>query len=63
MPLTQWIGPGRVAIGILLGAAMLPWSQWLLKRGYSYFSEGIAGLARSDYLSIWQVPVLRALQP
>src|SRR5260370_6822210 len=33
---------------------MLPWSQWLLKRGYSYFSEGIAGLgAAVMYLSIW----------
>jgi uncharacterized membrane protein len=51
----NWIGPsGRVGIGILLGAAMLPWSQWLLKRGYSYFSEGIAGLgAAVMYLSIW----------
>jgi len=51
----NWIGPsGRVAIGILLGAAMLPWSQWLLRRGYSYFSEGIAGLgAAVMYLSIW----------
>jgi uncharacterized membrane protein len=51
----NWIGPsGRVAIGVLLGAAMLPWSQWLLRRGYSYFSEGIAGLgAAVMYLSIW----------
>lgn len=51
----NWIGPsGRVAIGVLLGAAMLPWSQWLLKRGYSYFSEGIAGLgAAVMYLSVW----------
>jgi uncharacterized membrane protein len=51
----NWIGPsGRVAIGMLLGAAMLPWSHWLLKRGYSYFSEGIAGLgAAVMYLSIW----------
>jgi uncharacterized membrane protein len=51
----NWIGPsGRVAIGILLGAAMLPWSQWLLSRGYSYFSEGIAGLGATVlYLSIW----------
>ena len=41
----HWIGPaGRVTIGILLGALMLPWSQWLLSRGYSYFAEGIAGL-------------------
>ena len=51
----DWIGPrGRVAIGIVLGAAMLPWSQWLLSRGYSYFSEGIAGLgAAVMYLSFW----------
>jgi len=51
----NWIGPsGRVGIGLLLGAAMLPWSQWLLQRGYSYFSEGIAGLgATVMYLSIW----------
>jgi uncharacterized membrane protein len=51
----DWIGPsGRVAIGILLGASMLPWSHWLLHRGYSYFSEGIAGLGAAVlYLSIW----------
>jgi uncharacterized membrane protein len=51
----NWIGPsGRVGIGLLLGASMLPWSQWLLRRGYAYFSEGIAGLgAAVMYLSIW----------
>jgi uncharacterized membrane protein len=51
----NWIGPrGRVGIGILLGAALLPWSHWLLQRGYAYFSEGIAGLGAAVlYLSIW----------
>jgi uncharacterized membrane protein len=51
----NWIGPGgRVAIGVLLGASMLPWSHWLLQRGYAYFSEGIAGLGAAVlYLSIW----------
>ena len=51
----NWIGPrGRVGIGILLGAAMLPWSHWLLSRGYQYFSEGIASLGAAVlYLSIW----------
>lgn len=51
----NWIGPrGRVGIGLLLGAAMLPWSNWLLKRGYPYFSEGIAGLGEAVlYLSWW----------
>src|SRR5260370_25772875 len=42
------IGPsGRVAIGVLLGALLLPWSQWLLGKGYSYFSEGIAALGEA----------------
>ena len=51
----NWIGPGgRVAIGMFLGALMLPWSQWLLGRGYSYFSEGIAGLGEATlFVSVW----------
>jgi uncharacterized membrane protein len=51
----NWIGPtGRVTIGVLLGAAMLPWSQWLLGKGYSYFSEGIVALGQATLLlSIW----------
>jgi len=51
----DWIGPsGRVAIGVLAGALMLPWSQWLLGRGYSYFSEGIAALGEATlFLSAW----------
>ncbi len=51
----NWVGPrGRVAIGLLLGSALFPWSQWLLRRGYRYFSEGIAGLGAAVlYLSIW----------
>src|SRR3989441_11702917 len=51
----NWVGPrGRVAIGLLLGSALLPWSGWLLRRGYPYFSEGIAGLGAAGlYLSLW----------
>jgi len=51
----NWIGPsGRVAIGILLGALMLPWSPWILGRGYPYFSEGIAALGQAILLlSLW----------
>jgi len=51
----NWIGPtGRVGIGMLIGAALFPLSQWLLGRGYKYFSEGIAGLGAAIlYLSIW----------
>jgi uncharacterized membrane protein len=51
----NWIGPaGRVTIGILLGLAMLPWSDWLLSRDYTYFSEGIAGLGEATlFVSFW----------
>jgi uncharacterized membrane protein len=51
----NWIGPsGRVAIGVMLGALMLPWSHWLLGRGYSYFSEGITALGEATlFLSVW----------
>jgi len=51
----DWIGPrGRVGIGILLGGAMFPLSDWLLHRSYRYFSEGITGLGSAVlYLSIW----------
>ncbi len=51
----NWIGPsGRVMIGILLGAAMMPWSSWLLGRGYSYFSEGIVALGEATlFVSVW----------
>ncbi|MGB2886583.1 MAG: DUF2339 domain-containing protein [Candidatus Acidiferrales bacterium] len=51
----NWVGPrGRVAIGLLLGASLIPWSGRLLARGYRYFSEGIAGLGAAVlYLSLW----------
>jgi len=51
----EWIGPtGRVVIGILSGALLLAWSDWLLKRRYPYFSEGIAGLGAGVlYLSLY----------
>jgi uncharacterized membrane protein len=51
----DWIGPtGRVAIGLLAGSALFPVSQWILGRGYTYFSEGITGLGTAIlYLSIW----------
>jgi uncharacterized membrane protein len=51
----DWIGPaGRVGIGVLIGGAMFPLSDWLTHRGYRYFSEGITGLGATVlYLSIW----------
>jgi uncharacterized membrane protein len=51
----NWIGPvGRVTIGLLVGAALYPFSQWIFKRGYTYYAEGIAGLGAAIlYLSVW----------
>jgi uncharacterized membrane protein len=51
----DWIGPrGRIGIGIICGAALVSWSGWIGRRGYQYFSEGIAALGAAVlYLSIW----------
>ncbi|MGA8222278.1 MAG: DUF2339 domain-containing protein [Candidatus Acidiferrales bacterium] len=51
----NWVGPrGRVAIGLLAGSALFPWSHRLLEKDYRYFSEGIAGLGAAIlYLSLW----------
>ena len=51
----DWIGPAaRVGIGIVIGGAMFPLSDWLVHRSYRYFAEGIAGLGAAVlYLSIW----------
>jgi len=52
---SDWIGPaGRVAIGLLFGAVLLVYSQLLIRRGYLYFSEGIAGTGVGVlYLSLY----------
>lgn len=52
---SRWVGPrGRVSVGLLCGSILVLWSDRLLRRGYLYFSEGIAGLGASVlYLSIW----------
>jgi uncharacterized membrane protein len=51
----RWIGPvGRVAIGIVAGSALLVYARFLLKRGYTYFAEGIAGTGAGIlYLSLY----------
>ncbi|MGB6526383.1 MAG: DUF2339 domain-containing protein, partial [Candidatus Acidiferrales bacterium] len=51
----NWVGPSaRVGIGIVCGVALIVWSQWLLRRGYRYFSEGIVALGGTVlYLSLW----------
>lgn len=51
----HWVGPrGRVEVGLLAGALVLLWSERLARRGYRYFSEGMAGLGASVlYVSIW----------
>ncbi len=52
----QWIGPaGRVALGLVAGVALVVYSQWLLGRGFVYFSEGIAAAGAGVlYLSLYE---------
>lgn len=51
----DWIGPrGQVALGLLSGAAVLIYSQWLLRLGHDDFSNRIAGLGGGVlYLSLF----------
>lgn len=51
----DWIGPrGQVALGLLGGAAILGYSQWLLRRGHADFANRIAGLGGGVlYLSLF----------
>jgi len=51
----NWIGPaGRVALGLIVGGALYPLGQWIYKKGYIFYSEGITALgAVILYLSIW----------
>ncbi|HEX5216353.1 MAG TPA: DUF2339 domain-containing protein [Vicinamibacterales bacterium] len=51
----DWIGPsGQVALGILLGAALIGAAPMLIRRGYVYFADGLTGLGASIlYLSVW----------
>jgi uncharacterized membrane protein len=52
---SDWIGPrGQVALGLLSGAAVLIYSQWLLRRGHDDFANRIAGLGGGVlYLSLF----------
>src|SRR5438309_3207233 len=51
----NWIGPtGRVAIGLLAGAAVVTWSESLRRRGYRLFSYSLKALGIAIlYLSLW----------
>lgn len=51
----NWIGPAaRISIGLASGVLLILWSEWLLRRKYGYFSEGIVALGGAVlYLSFW----------
>jgi len=51
----NWIGPiGRVALGLLGGTGLIAGSQLILRRGWTYFSEGITALGAGVlYLSLY----------
>ena len=51
----DWVGPrGQVALGLLGGASILIYSQWLLRWGHAEFANRIAGLGGGVlYLSLF----------
>lgn len=50
-----WIGPlGRVAVGLLAGAAFVALAEVLRRRGRRFYAEGLTGLGGGIlYLSLW----------
>jgi uncharacterized membrane protein len=51
----KWVGPaGRVSIGLLVGIAIIAWSEWFRVRGYRIFSFSLKALGLGTmYLSLW----------
>jgi len=51
----DWIGPrGQVALGLLLGVALLAAAPVFVRKGLVYFAEGLTGLGAAIlYLSLW----------
>jgi hypothetical protein len=60
-----WIGPtGRVLLGLLAGAALVGWSERLRLRGFSIYSQGVAGAGVTVlYLAFWAAHSLYHLVP
>lgn len=52
---SNWIGPiGRVALGVVAGSAVLVVSEWIFRRGWIYFAEGLTALGAGIlYLSLY----------
>lgn len=61
----DWIGPiGRIAIGLVAGTALLVASEFMLRRGWTYFSEGLTALGAGIlYLSLYAAWNLYRLLP
>jgi uncharacterized membrane protein len=51
----NWIGPvGRIALGLVAGSAVLVVSEWIYRRGWIYFSEGLTALGAAIlFLSLY----------
>jgi len=61
----NWIAPPeRVALGLVAGAALVAYAQFLAKRGTTFFSDGITALgAAIVFLSLWAANALFGLVP
>jgi len=51
----HWLGPtGRVGCGLMIGGALMLWSEWFRRRGYYIFSYSLKALGSGTlYLSVW----------
>ena len=51
----HWIGPlGRVAFGLIAGAALIVWSERFERRGYAPFAYSLKAVGSGTlYLSLW----------
>src|SRR5205085_3991018 len=52
---SRWIGPGgRISIGLLIGVALVAWSERFRSRGYGIFSYSLKAIGIGAlYLSLW----------
>jgi uncharacterized membrane protein len=62
---SEWVGPaGRVIIGLVLGLAVLFWSEYIRRRGHLIFSYSLKGIGIGVlYLSLWAGSQLYHLIP
>jgi uncharacterized membrane protein len=62
---SNWIGPaGQIVIGLVVGAAVVIWSEWFRRRAYHAFSYSLKAVGIGAlYLSLWAAFQIYSLVP